>query len=144
MNRTVLVGRLTKDPDLRYTNSGKAVANFTLAVNRSFKNAQGEQEADFIMCQIWGKPAESLANYMSKGSRIGVDGRIQTRNYENDQGHRVYVTEVVADNVQFLESKSEQQGQTKQQHQASYTKKEKKQDSGHTEPLDISDDDLPF
>lgn len=148
MNRTVLVGRLTKDPDLRYTNSGKAVANFTLAVNRPFKNAQGDREADFIMCQIWGKPAENLANYMRKGSQIGVDGRIQTRSYEGQDGNRVYVTEVVADNVQFLESKSEnqqgQQNQQSQQHQPSHTKKAPKQDSGQTKPLDIDDSDLPF
>lgn len=109
MNRTVLVGRLTKDVDLRYTPNGKAVANFTLAVNRPFKNANGENEADFILCQVWGKTAENLANYMGKGSQVGVDGRIATRNYDNDQGQRVYVTEVVADNVQFLESKNNQQ-----------------------------------
>lgn len=117
MNRTVLVGRLTKDVDLRYTPNGKAVANFTLAVNRPFKNANGENEADFILCQVWGKTAENLANYMSKGSRVGVDGRIATRNYDNDQGQRVYVTEVVADNVQFLESKnSQQQGNNNNQY----------------------------
>lgn len=106
MNRTILVGRLTKDVDLRYTQNGKAVGNFTLAVNRPFKNAQGENEADFILCQVWGKQAENLANYMSKGSQIGVDGRIATRSYEAQDGKKVFVTEVVADNVQFLEIKS--------------------------------------
>ena len=148
INRFVGVGRLTRDVELKYTQNGKAVANFTLAVNRPFKNAQGEQEADFIMCQIWGKPAENLANYMRKGSQIGVDGRIQTRSYEGQDGKRVYVTEVVADNVQFLESKSEnqqgQQNQQSQQHQPSHTKKAPKQDSGQTGPFDISEDDLPF
>ena len=145
MNRTVLVGRLTKDVDLRYTQSGKAVANFTLAVNRPFKNAQGDTDADFIMCQSWGKQAENLAQYMGKGSQIGVDGRIQTRNYENDQGQRVYVTEVVADSVQFLEPKKQGNQQNQQQpqqqtHKPSYTEQEPK----NLEPLDISDDDLPF
>src|SRR5690625_5806037 len=107
MNRTILVGRLTKDVDLRYTKNGKSVGSFTLAVNRPFRNAQGEQEADFIRCQSWGKQAENLANYMKKGSQIGVDGRIQTRSYDAQDGKRVFVTEVVADNVQFLESRQQ-------------------------------------
>src|SRR5690625_7503359 len=106
INRVVLVGRLTRDPDLRYTSSGIAVANFTIAVNRPFSNQQGEREADFINCVIWRKPAENLANYMSKGSLIGVDGRIQSRSYDGQDGIRVYVTEVVSDCVKFLESRS--------------------------------------
>lgn len=105
INNVVLVGRLTKDPDLRYTSSGSAVTTFTLAVNRSFTNQGGEREADFINCVIWRKPAETLANYTKKGSLIGAVGRIQTRNYENQQGQRVYVTEVVCDNFQMLETK---------------------------------------
>ena len=106
INNVTLVGRITKDIDLRYTASGKAFGSFTLAVNRNFKNQNGEREADFINCVIWGKPAETLANYARKGSLIGVTGRIQTRNYENQQGQRVYVTEVVAENFQLLESRS--------------------------------------
>ncbi|EKL5558834.1 single-stranded DNA-binding protein [Listeria monocytogenes] len=105
MNRVVLVGRLTKDPDLRYTPAGAAVATFTLAVNRPFKNGQGEQEADFIQCVVWRKPAENVANFLKKGSMAGVDGRVQTRNYEGNDGKRVYVTEIVAESVQFLEPK---------------------------------------
>lgn len=105
MNRVVLVGRLTKDPDLRYTPAGAAVATFTLAVNRPFKNTQGEQEADFIQCVVWRKPAENAANFLKKGSLAGVDGRVQTRNYEGNDGKRVYVTEIVAESVQFLEPK---------------------------------------
>lgn len=105
INNVVLVGRLTKDPDLKYTANGAAVASFSLAVNRNFTNASGEREADFINCVIWRKPAETLANYARKGSLIGVTGRIQTRNYENQQGQRVYVTEVVAENFQLLESR---------------------------------------
>src|SRR5690625_2188376 len=101
LNRVVLVGRLTRDPELRYTPNRVAVANFTIAVNRPFKNEQGENEADFINCVAWRRPAENLANYMKKGSQIGIDGRIQTRTYEGQDGKTVYVTEVVADNVQF-------------------------------------------
>lgn len=103
INRVVLVGRLTKDPELRYTANGIAVSTFTLAVNRTFANQQGEREADFINCVVWRKAAENVANYLKKGSLAGVDGRIQTRSYDNNEGRRVYVTEVVADSVQFLE-----------------------------------------
>lgn len=105
MNTTQLVGRLTKDIELKYTQAGKAVGSFTLAVNRNFKNAQGEREADFITCQIWDKSAENLANFTKKGSQIGIEGRIQTRNYENQQGQRVYVTEVVVNNFHLLDPK---------------------------------------
>lgn len=103
INNVTLVGRLTKDPDLRYTSSGSAVATFTLAVNRNFTNSDGNREADFINCVIWRKPAETMANYARKGTLLGVVGRIQTRSYENQQGQRVYVTEVVCENFQLLE-----------------------------------------
>lgn len=115
INRVVLVGRLTKDPELRYTANGTAVTSFTLAVNRTFTNQQGEREADFINCVVWRKAAESVANYLKKGSLAGVDGRVQTRNYDNNEGRRVYVTEVVAENVQFLEPKSASRGNSDQQ-----------------------------
>jgi single-strand DNA-binding protein len=104
LNRVTLVGRLTRDAELRRTSSGKAVASFTLAVNRNFKTGDG-QEADFISIVAWGKVAENTANYCSKGSLVSVDGRLQTRNYENNQGQKVFVTKVVADSVQFLETK---------------------------------------
>ena len=107
INRAILVGRLTRDPDLRYTASGAAVATFTVAVNRQFTNQQGEREADFINCVMWRKPAENFANFTHKGSLVGIDGRIQTRSYENQQGTRVYVTEVVAENFSLLESRAE-------------------------------------
>lgn len=107
INRVVLVGRLTRDPELRYTANGAAVASFTVAVNRQFTNAQGEREADFINCVIWRKAAENFANFTHKGSLIGVDGRVQTRSYENQQGNRVYVTEVVVENFSLLESRAE-------------------------------------
>ena len=106
MNTVQLVGRLTKEVDLKFTSSGTAVGSFTLAVNRNFTNQQGEREADFINCVIWRKAAENLANFTRKGSQIGVEGRIQTRNYENQQGQRVYVTEVVVNNFHLLEPRS--------------------------------------
>ena len=106
INRVVLVGRLTKDPELRYTPSGVPMARFTIAVNRTFSNQQGEREADFISCIAWRKQAENLANFMKKGSLIGVEGRIQTGSYEGQDGKRVYTTDVVADAVQFLESRN--------------------------------------
>src|SRR3954469_20507330 len=110
MNRVVLVGRLTKDPDLRYTPNGVPVATFTLAVNRPFSSQSGDREADFINCVVWRKPAENVANFLKKGSLAGVDGRIQTRNYEGQDGKRVYVTEVLAESVQFLEPKGSSGG----------------------------------
>ena len=100
LNRALLVGRLTRDPELRRTGSGKAVTSFNLAVERNFKS--DDQEADFINCVCWGKIAENTERYCSKGSMVSVDGRIQTRNYENSQGQKVYVTEVIADSVQFI------------------------------------------
>ena len=104
LNRAVLVGRMTRDPELRRTGNGKAVASFTLAVNRNFKTGDG-QEADFLSIVAWGKVAENTANYCNKGSLVSVDGRLQTRTYENNQGQKVFVTEVVADSVQFIETK---------------------------------------
>lgn len=105
INNVVLVGRLTKAVDLRYTQSGVAYGSFTIAVNRRFKNQNGEREADFINCVIWKKGAENLANFTQKGSLIGVSGAIQTRNYDNQQGQRVYVTEVLVENFDLLESR---------------------------------------
>ena len=110
LNRAVLTGRLTRDVDLRYTQSGTAVGTFTLAVDRTFKNQQGEREADFINCVIWRKSAENFANFVRKGSLVGIDGRIQTRNYENQQGQKVYVTEIVVENFALLQSRSEREG----------------------------------
>ncbi|HBM3577477.1 TPA: single-stranded DNA-binding protein [Listeria innocua] len=159
MNRVVLVGRLTKDPELRYTPAGVAVATFTLAVNRTFTNQQGEREADFINCVVWRKPAENVANFLKKGSMAGVDGRVQTRNYEGNDGKRVYVTEIVAESVQFLEPKQNAvEGSTpnNNQNEANYSNNNKNgsyrasssqnSDSFANEgkPIDINPDDLPF
>jgi len=134
-NRWVGVGRLTKDVELRFTPQGVAVANFTVAINRTFKNANGEYEADFINVVAFKKTAENVANYTKKGSMVAVDGRIQTRNYENNEGKRVYVTEIVADSIQFLESKKQEDQNRK------YTNDPFK-NNGH--PIDIDDSDLPF
>lgn len=166
INRVVLVGRLTKDPELRYTPSGVAVTRFTLAVNRTFSNTQGEKEADFINCIVWRKPAENTANFLKKGSLAGVEGRIQTGSYEGQDGKRVYTTEVVADSVQFLEPRnssgdrsggqpqqsgggqqnnqysSYQQNQTP--NQQNYTRVDEDPFSSGSGPIEVSDDDLPF
>lgn len=155
INNVVLVGRLTKDPDLKYTGNGTAVATFTLAVNRNFTNQSGEREADFISCVIWRKPAETLANYAKKGVLIGVTGRIQTRSYDNQQGQKVYVTEVIADNFQLLESKKADSSQNTQGSGVSnsqtnnYTRNQQNTNNATADPfgnssIDISDDDLPF
>ena len=145
INNTTLVGRLTKDVDLRYTASGTATGTFTLAVNRPFKNAAGEQEADFINCVIWRKSAENFANFTRKGSLVGITGRIQTRNYENKEGQRVYVTEVVAENFALLESKKDgaSNGQTGQSNNRSSHQPNDPFNS-HSEPYSINSDDLPF
>lgn len=150
MNRILLVGRLTKNPDLRYTPNGVAVATFTLAVNRTFANQQGERETDFINCVIWRKQAENVANFLKKGSLAGVDGRLHTRNYEGQDGKRVYVTEVVAENVQFLDTRNSSECQ--QNTGAANTSPNFKQQSGHVNDdpfaqgnqVDFNDDDLPF
>lgn len=105
MNKVILIGRLTKDPELRYTGSNRAVTQITVAVNRTFTNQNGERETDFINVVIWDKQAENVAKYLTKGRLVAVEGRIQTRNYDNNEGKKVYVTEVVALSVQFLESK---------------------------------------
>ena len=111
MNTVQLIGRLTKAPELKYTPSGIATTSFTLAVNRNFTNAQGEREADFIMCTAWRKTAELVCQYLNKGSMVGINGHIQTRNYDNQQGQRVYVTEVIVDELTFVESKNKQGNQ---------------------------------
>ncbi|WP_338450183.1 single-stranded DNA-binding protein [Niallia oryzisoli] len=105
INQVTLVGRLTKDPELRITPEGIAVTSVTLALNRQFRNQQGEYDADFVQCTIWKKTAENTVNYCSKGSLIGITGRIQTRHYDNQEGRRIYITEVVADTVKFIGTK---------------------------------------
>ena len=158
LNSVCLVGRLTSDPELRRTPSNQAVATFSLAVNRNFKNQNGEREADFINVVIWRQQAENLANWAKKGALIGVTGRIQTRSYDNQQGQRVYVTEVVAESFQLLESRTAREGQgagnfsaggnhkSPYQAPAQSTPNFAREESsfGASNPMDISDDMLPF
>lgn len=174
VNRVVLVGRLTRDPELKYTNNSNIpVATFTLAVNRKFANQQGEREADFINIVVWRKQAENVKNYLGQGSMVAVDGRIQSRSYEADNGRR-YVTEIVADSVQFLDTRQPQssgnnQGYNNQNNnnnynnnynnssynqQPSFQQNQQQNQSGFnidndpfgsmSSSIDISDDDLPF
>lgn len=163
INNIVLVGRMAKDAELRYTQSNQTVATFTLAVNRNFKNQSGEREADFINCVIWRQQAENLANWAKKGALIGITGAIQTRNYENQQGQRIYITEVVANQFHMLESRQAREGQINDHqnvnssqggnwHPGGSTQSEFANNSssgyrspfGDSNPMDISDDDLPF
>ena len=143
INNVVLVGRMTRDAELRYTPSNVAVATFTLAVNRTFKSQNGEREADFINVVMWRQQAENLANWAKKGALIGITGRIQTRSYDNQQGQRVYVTEVVAETFQLLESRNSQGQSQGQQRQVQQQTPDFSRNT-NTNTLDISSDDLPF
>lgn len=162
LNRVILIGRLTRDPELRYTPSGVAVTQFTLAVDRPFSNNQtNEREADFIPVVTWRQLAETCANYLRKGRLAAVEGRIQVRNYDNNEGRRVYVTEVIADNVRFLESansRGEGGGGAREEFQGGGNgsgggnrygggrggNNNSDPFSDESKPIDISDDDLPF
>lgn len=139
MNKVILIGRATKDFELRYTPTGVAVAQTTIAVERQVAKDK-EKESDFISLVVWKQLAETCANYIKKGHRFAVEGRIQTRNYENNEGRKVYVTEVVVDRVEFLEPKNgNSQGS---QNNGNSRNSDPFQDDG--KPIDISDDDLPF
>ena len=152
MNKVVLVGRLTRDPELRYTANNIPVVQFTIAVNRTYTSKTGERQADFINCVAWRQQAENLAKYMRKGSLIGIEGQIQTRNYDDPNGVRKYITEVVCDRVHFLESKSSRSdGYTPfadiNQYDISSAKtSEETQDPFEDlkSDFDVSNDDLPF
>ena len=145
INNVVLVGRLTKDIDLRYTGSGTAVGNFTLAVNRKVKS-DGQPTADFINCVAWKKTAEIIANHTKKGSQVGVEGSIQTRSYDNNEGKRVYITEVLVQSVTLLDSKSENESNKQNSNNTTSTSSNMGSDpfDRGSQPIDISDDDLPF
>lgn len=142
INRIVLIGRLTADPELRYTSNGVATTSFTLAVDRPFTNSQGEKETDFINVVTWRGLAENCANYLKKGKLAAADGRLQIRNYEKD-GKKVYVSEVVADNVRFLE-KADNTQTNQNANTGQYEKPSDDQFANDGKPIDISDDDLPF
>ncbi|MBQ3297213.1 MAG: single-stranded DNA-binding protein [Bacilli bacterium] len=157
MNKVFLIGRLTRDPELRYTGNNTPVATFSLAVNRNFSNQQGEREADFINIVVWRKQAENVKNYLSQGSQVAIDGRIQTRSYDDKDGQKRYVTEVVADNVEFLGSKNSSNNSSNGSHNEEPTpydfgdEKEPKGTDVDSNPfadfgssIEISDDELPF
>ena len=157
MNKVFLIGRLTRDPELRYTGNNTAVATFSIAVNRNFSNQNGEREADFINIVVWRKQAENVKNYLSQGSQVAVEGRLQTRNYEDKDGQKRYVTEVVADNVEFLGSKNSSNNNSNGSHNDEPTPydfgdgKEPKGTDVDSNPfadfgssIEISDDELPF
>lgn len=150
LNNVVLAGRLTKDPDLRYTPSGKAVARFTLAIGRSFKKPDGTKETDFVNCTIWGARAEALCNYNKKGDGIGVIGSIQTGSYDGQDGKRVYTTEVNVQDWSFgvrngaSGNGSAQRGQQPNQSSQNYTRVEQDPFTNNSGPIEVSDDDLPF
>lgn len=130
-----LIGRLTRDAELRYTPSNIATAQFNIACNRNFKNSNDEYDADFINCVMWREQAERFCNWTRKGMLVGIVGRIQTRSYENQQGQRVYVTEVVAENFQVLEKRDNTANQNSMTEQMP---------PSYTSPMDITDDKLPF
>ena len=130
-----LIGRLTRDAELRYTPNNIATAQFNIACNRNFKNANDEYDADFINCVMWREQAERFCNWTRKGMLVGIVGRIQTRSYENQQGQRVYVTEVVAENFQILEKRDNTANQNSMTEQMP---------PSYTSPMDITDDKLPF
>lgn len=169
INRVVLVGRLTKDPEYRVTPSGTSVATFTLAINRNFTNADGERQADFINCVVFKKQAENVNNYLKKASLAGIEGRLQSRSYDNQEGRKVFVTEVICDSVQFLEPKNSQNNANTNAQQTNYNQAtntsynqnnvapgQNNANNGYTQqsqpnpfanatgPIDIQDDDLPF
>ncbi len=164
MNKVTLIGRLTRDPELRYTGNQTAVATFSLAVNRNFTGQNGEREADFINIVVWRKQAENVKNYLTQGSQVAIDGRIQTRNYDGEDGKKRYITEIIADNVEFLSPKggstptsSNQQRSSQQQNEPSPydfgpapTQQNKGTDVGSNpfadfgSNIEISDDELPF
>lgn len=150
INRVVLVGRMTRDPELRRTNSGAAVASFTLAINRKYNSADGQQ-ADYIPCVVWNKVAENVDKYCSKGSLVGVEARLRSRDYENAQGHKVYVVEAVCDSVQFLETKAARERAQQQKPQVekdnfydAKTEDLEKDFDNSFNSFDIMDDDIQF
>ena len=152
INKVILIGRLTRDPELRRTPQGDAVTSFTLAVNRNYTDKDGQQQADFINCVVWKKSAENVEKYCSKGSLVGVEGRIQTRSYDNSQGQKVYVVEVICDSVQFLETRAareraQSQPQMQQNNDNFYDMKtvelEKEFDNSFN-TYDIMEDDIQF
>lgn len=158
MNKAILIGRLTRDPELRSTPTGRNVCQFSIAVNRTYTNANGEREADFINCVVWDKQAENLAKYQKKGNQIAVDGRVQTRNYDDNNGKKVYVTEILVNNISFLDAKGSSntgnsfsslpeppmQMESESVERVETVSVEKDPFEAFGNSIEISDNDLPF
>ena len=151
MNKAILIGRLTRDPELRHTGNNIPVASFSIAINRPFTNQSGERDVDYINIVVWRKQAENVSNYLSQGSLVAVEGRIQTRSYDAQDGTKRYVTEVIADNVQFLESKQQAQARNKANNDYDFKEAEPETTNVENDPfadfgsdIEISDDELPF
>ena len=140
MNKVVLIGRVTADPELRYTESGKAYTRFTLAVNRNYKKESGETDADFISIVAWEKRAETISKYIKKGNRLSVSGRIQTGSYEKEDGSRGYLNDVIVDELEFLESKPKEDKPAPEYEEK--VEDDPFKDLGDT--VQLSDKDLPF
>jgi single-strand DNA-binding protein len=137
LNKVILIGRLTRDPELRYTPNGVAITKFTLAVDRPFKNRQGEKETDFINIVVWRKQAENCANYLGKGRLVAVEGRLQIRTYDDSQGIRRKASDIIADNVSFLEWAKDTQ-------EANVVAGSLGNEEGFSKEIDFNDDDVPF
>lgn len=151
LNSVAMTGRLTRDVELRYTQSGTAVGSFTLAVDRQFKSKSGERETDFVNCQVWRKSAENFANFTHKGALVGIQGRIQTRTYDDKNGNKVFVTEVIVDNFALLEPKqtSQSNGSPQRNQSAPANTNAPRGNTNNKfanngQPISVSDSDLPF
>ena len=144
MNKIMLIGRLTKDPELRYTQSGTAVASFTLAVDRRFSNQSGEREADFVNCVAWNKAAEFVAQYFYKGKQMALEGRLQVRSYDGNDGQRRWVTEVVAEQIEFVGSKNDTGSGSGRQDYQNNNNASAGSGLGLGEEIVFDDNDLPF
>lgn len=145
MNKTILIGRITKDPELRTTPNNRSVCQFTIAVNRAYTNEEGKREADFINCVVWDKQAENLAMYQKKGNQIAVEGRIQTRNYDDNSGKKVYVTEVLVNNIIYLDTKKDDSNFNNLEEPPVVEKQEEIDPyQAFGDSIEVNDNDLPF
>lgn len=145
MNKVILIGRIVKDPELRATPNNRSVCQITIAVNRTYTNEEGKREADFINCVVWDKQAENLAKYQKKGNQIAVEGRIQTRNYDDNSGKKVYVTEVLVNNISFLDTKKDDSNFNNLE-EPSVVEKEEEIDpyQAFGDSIEVNENDLPF
>ena len=144
MNKAILIGRLTRDPEIRYTQTNRAVAQFAIAIDRPFTNQEGEKEADFLNIVVWDKQAENAGKYIHKGSKVAIEGRIQSRSYENEKGEKRYTTEIIASHIQFLDSKKDDSKFNSMPEPPAPKEKESDPFEQFGNEVSISDDELPF